>query len=213
MIGRWNRGSSWEGRCWVFLLWSCSTVGIFSCHLSLVVWALRLYYCWNFSQSHLNYGLPAIDCRCYFHQATGIDPIEVKSQDCNNHGSGPAVGVMGATLTLSWPNPHVYVPTKSTVAKTRDSLVAGVLIVHSEVLFELSLQSWSQECQVIVFVASRRSFSFSFLFVWPLRHSCRFCLTSLCKPPTGWLSWITWVHPVDEEVKSNWGLGLWEFLL
>ena len=110
---------------------------------------------------------------------------ELKFQDFSNQGFGTIVGTMGSALTLAWPNPHVYVPTKSTVAKTRDSLVAGVLIVHSEVLFELSLQSWSQECQVIVFVASRRSFSFSFLFVWPLRHNCRFRLTSLCKPPTG----------------------------
>ena len=130
MIGKWNRGSSWEGRCWVFLLWSCSTVGIFCCHLTLVVWALRLYYCWDFSQSHLNYGLSAIDCRCYFHQATSIDSIEVKYQDCNNQGSGPAVGVMGATLTLSWPNPHVYVPTQSTNAKAYSYLHLGCKSIH-----------------------------------------------------------------------------------
>ena len=29
---------------------------------------------------------------------------------------------MGAALTLAWPNPHVYVPTKSTAATTRPVL-------------------------------------------------------------------------------------------
>ena len=71
---------------------------------------------------------------------------ELKFQDFSYQGFGTTVVTMGSALTVTWPNPHVYVPTKSTVTKTRDILVAGALIVHSEVLFELSLQSWSQEC-------------------------------------------------------------------
>ena len=50
--------------------------------------------------------------------------IEVRSQDCSNHGSGPTVGAMGEAQSLASPNPLVYVPTKSTAA----------LMVHSDVL-------------------------------------------------------------------------------
>ena len=68
---------------------------------------------------------------------------EVKSQVCSNHGSGPAVGAMGAAQTLTWPNPHVYMPTKSTAAKARPISVAGALIVCLDVPQVLSLPSWS----------------------------------------------------------------------
>ena len=44
------------------------------------------------------------------------------------------MGATGAALTLVWPNPHAYVPTKSTAAKARPILVAGALAVHSDVL-------------------------------------------------------------------------------
>ena len=50
------------------------------------------------------------------HQRRSTD---IRSQDCSNHGSGPVMGEMGAAQTLAWPNPHVYVPTKSTAAKAR----------------------------------------------------------------------------------------------
>ena len=53
---------------------------------------------------------------------------EVRSQDCSNHGSGPVVGLTEADVTLAWPNPHVYGPTTYTVAKSRSTLTAGVLI-------------------------------------------------------------------------------------
>ena len=43
------------------------------------------------------------------------------------------MGSMGAAQTLTWPNPHVYVPTKSAGAKARLVLAAGALI-HSDVL-------------------------------------------------------------------------------
>ena len=69
---------------------------------------------------------------------------EVMSQDCSNHASGPSVGAMGAAQTLAWPNPCVYVPTKSTAAKTRPISAVGALTVCSDVLQALSLQSRSR---------------------------------------------------------------------
>ena len=35
---------------------------------------------------------------------------------------------MGAAQTLAWPNPHIYVPTKSIAAKARPVLAAGALV-------------------------------------------------------------------------------------
>ena len=59
---------------------------------------------------------------------------EVRSQNCSNHGSGPTVGTMRAAQSLASPNPHVYVPTKSTAANDRPVSAAGALIVCSDVL-------------------------------------------------------------------------------
>ena len=53
---------------------------------------------------------------------------EVRSYDCSNHGYGHVAGVMEADLTLAWPNPHVYGPTKTAVAKARSILATGVHI-------------------------------------------------------------------------------------
>ena len=43
------------------------------------------------------------------------------------------MGVMGVAQTLAWPSPHVYGPTKATVAKARSALAVRAL-VHSDVL-------------------------------------------------------------------------------
>ena len=56
---------------------------------------------------------------------------EVRSWDYSDHGSEPTVG---AAQTLVWPNPSVYMPTKSTAAKARPILAAGALTVCSDVL-------------------------------------------------------------------------------
>ena len=64
--------------------------GISCCHLSLAVWALRLYYHWDFSQAHLNCGLPATDPGCYFHQAPSIDPLK----------SSPSIATINKDLDL-----------------------------------------------------------------------------------------------------------------
>ena len=110
---------------------------------------------------------------------------EVRSQDCSNHGSGPTVGAMGATQTLAWPNSHVYVPTMSTAAIARPVLAAGVLIVCSDVLQVLSLQSQLQGCKSTVCAAVRRDFSTFSLVAWPLGLSCGFSPPpSACGPPT-----------------------------
>ena len=70
----------------------------------------------------------------YFSPGHQCRSTEVRSQDCSNHGSGPTVGAMGAALSLAWPNPPVYVPTKSTAAKARPVLAVGALVVRSDVL-------------------------------------------------------------------------------
>lgn len=82
---------------------------------------------------------------------------EVRYLDCSNHGSGPAVGAMGAAQILAWPNSLMYMPTKSTVA--RPVLAAGALIVCSDVLQMPSLQS--QLCCVAM-----RYLSSSSLVAW-----------------------------------------------
>ena len=41
---------------------------------------------------------------------------------------------MGATQTLAWPHPLVYIPTKSTAAKATPSMTGGALVVHSDAL-------------------------------------------------------------------------------
>ena len=43
------------------------------------------------------------------------------------------MGTLEAAQTLAWPNPHVYMPTKSTAAKARSVSAVGAL-VHSDVL-------------------------------------------------------------------------------
>ena len=58
---------------------------------------------------------------------------EVRSQDCSNHGSGSFMGATGAAWNLAWPNPLMYVPTKSTASKARPVLAVGTFIVHSDV--------------------------------------------------------------------------------
>ena len=65
---------------------------------------------------------------------------EVRYLDYSNHGSGPAVGAMGAAQVLAWPNSFMFMPTKSTVAKARLLSVVGAL-AHSGVWQGLSLQS------------------------------------------------------------------------
>ena len=78
----------------------------------------------------------------------------------------------------------MYVPIKSTAAKARPVLAAGAL-VHSDVLYALSLQSQLRGCQCMICTAARRDFSFSSLVAWPLGLSCGFSPTSACGPPTG----------------------------
>ena len=92
---------------------------------------------------------------------------------------------MGAAQTLAWPNSHMNVPTKSTVTKARPVLPSGALVVCSDILYALSLQSWSVGCQFAICTAARRGFKFSSLFAWPLGLNCGFSLTSACGPPTG----------------------------
>ena len=63
-----------------------------------------------------------------------FSPGHQRRYTCSNHGSGPAVGTMEAAQTLAWPNPCMYLPTKSTVAKARPISATGAFIVHSDVL-------------------------------------------------------------------------------
>ena len=137
----------------------------------------------------LSMGMPAIDpgvSQMLFSPGHQHRSTEVRSQDCSHHGSGPSVCAMGgAAQTLAWPNPCVYVPTKSTAAKVRPVLSAGAFIVCSDVLQVLSLQSRSQGCHSVVRAAARRDFSFSSLVAQPLGLSCGFSPTSSCGPPTG----------------------------
>ena len=74
---------------------------------------------------------------------------------------------MGAAQTLAWPNPHVYVPTKSTAAEARPVSALGALIVCSDILQVLSLESWLRACKSVVCTAMRRDFSSSSLVVQP----------------------------------------------
>lgn len=80
--------------------------------------------------------------RCCFHQATSVDPLN----------SGPRIA-LSVEQDLLWAllgshsglaNPHMHVPIKFTVAKARLVLAVGALIVHSNVLQALSLQSQLQ---------------------------------------------------------------------
>ena len=91
---------------------------------------------------------------------------EVRSQDCSNHGSGPALGTRETAHTLPWPNHHMYVPTNSTAAKARANSAVGALI-HSDVLQALSLQSQLRGYKSTVCAATRRDFSSSSLVTWP----------------------------------------------
>ena len=65
--------------------------------------------------STLTMGMPAIGPGVVF-TTPPARSTEVSSKDCSNHGFGHVVSTMGAAQTLAWPSPHVYVPTKSTVA-------------------------------------------------------------------------------------------------
>ena len=85
----------------------------------------------------LTMGMPAIGpgvSQALFSPGHQHRSIEVRSWDGSTRGSGPTVGTMGAAQTLAWPNPRVYVPTKSTAATARLTLAAGALIVRSDVL-------------------------------------------------------------------------------
>ena len=88
------------------------------------------------------------------------------------------MGTMRAPQILVWPTPTCFVPTKSTAAKARRVLAVGILIVHSDVLLLVSLQSRSWECQFAVQPATRRDYSFSSAVAWLLRLSCGFISTS-----------------------------------
>ena len=108
---------------------------------------------------------------------------EVMSQNCTNHGSGPIMDAMQAAQTLAWPNSHVYVPIKAIAGKARPVLAVGALIVRSDVLQALTLQSQSWGCKSAVCAAMRRDFNSSSLVAWPLGPSCGFSSTSACGPP------------------------------
>ena len=85
----------------------------------------------------LTVGMPAIGpgvSQTLFSPGHQRRSTEVRSQDCSNHESGPAVDAMGAAQTLAWPNPHVFVPAKFTAAKARPVMAAGALDVRSDVL-------------------------------------------------------------------------------
>lgn len=85
---------------------------------------------------------------------------EVRSSDFSNHGSGPALGAIRKGQTLAWPNLHLHVPTKSTVAQTRPIFGVEALIVNSDVQYALTLQNHSQGCQFTVCAATKRGFHF-----------------------------------------------------
>ena len=88
----------------------------------------------------LTAGMLAIDpevSQMLFSQVHQCRSTEVRSQDCSSHGSdrsGPTVGAFRAAQTLACPNPHAYVPTKSTAAKARTVWAVGALIVCPDVL-------------------------------------------------------------------------------
>ena len=95
--------------------------------------------------------------RCCFHQATSVDPLN----------SGPRIA-LSVEQDLLWAllgshsglvNPHMHVPIKFTVAKARLVLAVGALIVHSNVLQALSLQSQLQGYKFAVCTAMRYKFA------------------------------------------------------
>ena len=46
---------------------------------------------------------------------------------------GPAVGPVGKTQTLIWPNSYICMPPKSIAARARPFLFVGTLIVYSDI--------------------------------------------------------------------------------
>ena len=106
----------------------------------------------------------------FWHRST-----EVRSQ--------ASVRAVEAVQTLAWPNPDMYMPTKSTADKPSPIAVAGTLVC-SDVPHALNLGSQKQRCNSIIRATVRRDFSSSSLvFFLVLKRG--FSLTCVCGPPTG----------------------------
>ena len=103
---------------------------------------------------------------------------EVMSQNCSSLATGLTVGAMDAAQTVAWPNPHMYMPTKSTAAEARAIPAAGALIILSDILQALNLGCHQWRCNSIVCAAVRREFGSSFLVTQPLGLSFGFSSSS-----------------------------------
>ena len=100
----------------------------------------------------LTVGVRALGCsdsQALFSPGHSHRSTEVRSQDCSSRAPGPAVGAMEAAQTLTWPNPHVYVPTKPTAAKARPVPATGALVLL-DVSQALNLGSCQWRCNSVV---------------------------------------------------------------
>ena len=161
----------WERSQWVFLFWSYSLVGVL-CYVTLhLLFKLLDHTVLSTSLSPiLTMDMPAIDpavSQALFLAGHQHWSTEVRSHDYSKSWiwthCGQCGGISDSGL-VQLVSVHVH---KSTAAKARPILTTGVL-VPSDVLQALSLQSWSWRCQSMICLAVRRDFSFSSLVVFSL---------------------------------------------
>ena len=135
---------------------------------------------------------------------------EVRSQDCSSHVSGPIEGAMEAAQTLSWPSPHMCMPTNPAAAEARPISASGAFVVHLDVLQALNSRSCQQRCKSVVRAATRRDFSSSSLVTRPLRLSGGFSPTSVWEPPTSCAPESAGAHEPSQAGGGRGGnQGMW----
>ena len=117
--------------------------------------------------------------------------------------SGPRVGTVGPAQTLTWPNSHVYLPPKLTVAKARPWLWEHLLSIQ---MFNRCRHYQADHKNLIHNLYSYLGrFPFLFLSCTTREAQLDFCPTSVCVSPLGIYS-----LPKREEVKT---LASWVHLL